>query len=175
MSEGRTGCASPTFAPHRRPPATRPQTPPPALQAHHAPDTAPSRGVPRMASTCSRSPGPTPRDRMISMPCRGLCGTGWQQARKWGAILPHRESSTVGGLQRASTVTPSGLSPFWPCFSGCSARRSVGDERPRRSRPEHTRLVRDPRRGALGVVLGSRASRDAPRRLRGAQHQRAPG
>ena len=30
--------------------------------------------------------GPTPRDRMISVPWRGLCGMGWQQARKWGVL-----------------------------------------------------------------------------------------
>ena len=75
------------------------------------------------------------------------------------AILPHRESSTVGGLQRASTVTPSGLSPFWACCSGASAGCSVGDARPRCSRREHARLACDPRRRALGVDLGSRASR----------------
>ena len=92
----------PTLAPRRPPPVTRPQTPTPALQAHHAPDRAPSRGVLRMASTCSRSPGPTPRDRMISVPSRGLCGTGWQQARKWGATSDALASRPSAELPKAN-------------------------------------------------------------------------
>lgn len=103
MNEGSTGSVSPQFAPHRPPPAIRPQTPPPALQAHHASDTAPSRAVPWTAFTCSRSPHPTPRDRMISVPCRGLWAAGWQQARKWGAIFAQGEHPWAPGKQRASS------------------------------------------------------------------------
>ena len=40
--------------------------------AQAALDTALSRVVPWIASTCSRSPGPPLRDRMISMPGRAL-------------------------------------------------------------------------------------------------------
>ena len=106
------------------------------------------------------------RDHVEHQPARAE--STFAQRVFWGAILPHRESSTVGGLQRASTVLPSGLSPFGPCFSGAFARCGVADERPRCSRRERACLVRDPRRGALGIDLGSRGPRDAPRRLRGA-------
>jgi hypothetical protein len=47
------------------------------------------------------SPHPTPRDRMISVPWRGLCGRGWQQARKWGAIFAQGERAWAPGTQEA--------------------------------------------------------------------------
>ncbi len=82
---------------------------------------------------------------------------GWGERTKFercssaGAILPHRESSTVGGLQKASTVMPSGLSPFLALFfRGFRATR---------------------RRRRAGVVLSSRARasrlRPSARRSRG--------
>ncbi len=101
---------SPHAGRHQQP---GPQTPPPALQAHHAPDTAPSRGVPRMASTCSRSPQPTPRDRMISAPCRGLCAAGWQQGRKWGAIQRLKQTP-----RRTTYLGPCGVCLWGTCLPG---------------------------------------------------------
>lgn len=76
--------------------------------AQAAPDTAPSRVVPRMASPWSRSPGPPPRDRMISMP--GLCGTGWQQGRKWMPTRQHWANNRNGhpGFPSAARRRPHG-------------------------------------------------------------------
>lgn len=139
----------PTFAP-RRPPTRNPaQTRPPALQARHAPDTAPSRGVLRMASTCSRSPGPTPRDLMISVPCRGLCAGGWQQARKWGALKP-----TVVG----ENASPHKLAFFFWCSGTRFTRLPRASREPFSHRPPSGR---------------SRRARHAPRHVRSAGAHRS--
>ncbi len=90
------------------------QTPPPALQPHHALDTAPSRAVPRTPSTCSRSPHPIPRDRMISVPCRGPCGAGWH---KVPGGEPRRSPSPINQDSQKSGQRPRTCQPFSPRLS----------------------------------------------------------